>query len=154
MAIKLKRIAMVMLKTESSTPDWVPEGYRKLGWHAGFDVLIGPMYFSRDDEGNFKFITKILDKHLNANGVAHGGFSMTLTDIFFGTLAFVASGKKLTSTVSLNCNFVSPGLEGEIVECEAKVTRTTRSMVFIDENLMSNDKIIVSASGIWKILNQ
>ena len=43
-----------MLKTESSTPDWVPEGYRKLGWHAGFDVLIGPMYFSRDDEGNFK----------------------------------------------------------------------------------------------------
>ena len=145
---------MVMLKTESSTPDWVPEGYRKLGWHAGFDVLIGPMYFSRDDEGNFKFITKILDKHLNANGVAHGGFSMTLTDIFFGTLAFVASGKKLTSTVSLNCNFVSPGLEGEIVECEAKVTRTTRSMVFIDGSLMSNDKVIVSASGIWKILNQ
>ena len=154
MAIKLKGIAMVMLKTESSTPDWVPDGYRKLGWHAGFDVLIGPMYFSRDDEGNFKFITKILDKHLNANGVAHGGFSMTLTDIFFGTLAFVASGKKLTSTVSLNCNFVSPGLEGEIVECEAKVTRTTRSMVFIDGNLMSNDKVIVSASGIWKILNQ
>ena len=145
---------MVMLKTESSTPDLVPEGYRKLGWHAWFDVLIGPMYFSRDDEGNFKFITKILDKHLNANGVAHGGFSMTLTDIFFGTLAFVASGKKLTSTVSLNCNFVSPGLEGEIVECEAKVTRTTRSMVFIDGNLMSNDKVIVSASGIWKILNQ
>ena len=145
---------MVMLKTESSTPSWVPDGYRKLGWHAGFDVLIGPMYFSRDAEGNFKFITKILDKHLNANGVAHGGFSMTLTDIFFGTLAFVASGKKLTSTVSLNCNFVSPGLEGEIVECEAKVIRTTRSMVFIDGNLMSNDKVIVSASGIWKILNQ
>ena len=109
---------------------------------------------NQNDEGNFKFITKILDKHLNANGVAHGGFSMTLTDIFFGTLAFVASGKKLTSTVSLNCNFVSPGLQGEIVECEAKVTRTTRSMVFIDGNLMSNDKVIVSASGIWKILNQ
>ena len=149
-----KSFVMVMLKTESPIPDWVPEGYRKLGWHAGFDVLIGPMYYTRDNEGNFKFITKILDKHLNANGVAHGGFSMTLTDIFFGTLAFVASGKKLTSTVSLNCNFVSPGLQGEIVECEAKVTRTTRSMVFIDLNLMSKDKVIVSASGIWKILNQ
>ena len=37
-----KRIVMVMLKTESSIPAWVPEGYRKLGWHAGFDVLIGP----------------------------------------------------------------------------------------------------------------
>ena len=149
-----KSVVMVMLKTESPILDWVPKGYRKLGWHAGFDVLIGPMYYTRDDDGNFKFITKILDKHLNANGVAHGGFSMTLTDIFFGTLAFIASGKKLTSTVSLNCNFVSPGLQGEIVECEAKVTRTTRSMVFIDGNLMSKDKVIVSASGIWKILNQ
>ena len=149
-----KSFVMVMLKTESPIPDWVPKGYRKLGWHAGFDVLIGPMYYIRDDDGNFKFITKILDKHLNANGVAHGGFSMTLTDIFFGTLAFIASGKKLTSTVSLNCNFVSPGLQGEIVECEAKVTRTTRSMVFVDGNLMSKDKVIVSASGIWKILNQ
>ena len=36
---------MVMLKSETSTPSWVPEGYRKLGWHAGFDVLIGPMYY-------------------------------------------------------------------------------------------------------------
>ena len=79
---------------------------------------------------------------------------MTLTDIFFGTLAFVASGKKLTSTISLNCNFVSPGLQDEIVECDAKVIRTTRSMVFIEGNLMSRDKVIVSASGIWKILNQ
>ena len=112
------------------------------------------MYYYKNKSGDFKFITKILDKHLNANGVAHGGFSMTLTDIFFGTLAFVASGKKLTSTISLNCNFVSPGLQDEIVECDAKVIRTTRSMVFIEGNLMSRDKVIVSASGIWKILNQ
>ena len=145
---------MVMHKTESSLPQWVPEGYKKLGWHAGFDVLIGPMYYYKNESGDFKFITKILDKHLNANGVAHGGFSMTLTDIFFGTLAFVASGKKLTSTISLNCNFVSPGLQDEIVECDAKVIRKTRSMVFIEGNLMSRDKVIVSASGIWKILNQ
>ena len=49
---------MVMLKTEMSLPNWVPEGYKKLGWHAGFDVLIGPMYFKKEDDGNFKFITK------------------------------------------------------------------------------------------------
>ena len=145
---------MVMIKSDTTIPQWVPEGYKKLGWHAGFDVLIGPMYYNKTESNDFKFITKILDKHLNANGVAHGGFSMTLTDIFFGTLAFVASGKKLTSTISLNCNFVSPGLQDEIVECDARVIRTTRSMIFIEGNLMSKDKIIVSASGIWKILRQ
>lgn len=145
---------MVMIKSDAPIPQWVPEGYKKLGWHAGFDVLIGPMYYNKTESNDFKFITKILDKHLNANGVAHGGFSMTLTDIFFGTLAFVASGKKLTSTISLNCNFVSPGLQDEIVECDARVIRTTRSMIFIEGNLMSKDKIIVSASGIWKILRQ
>ena len=145
---------MVMIKSNAPIPQWVPEGYKKLGWHAGFDVLIGPMYYNKTESNDFKFITKILDKHLNANGVAHGGFSMTLTDIFFGTLAFVASGKKLTSTISLNCNFVSPGLQDEIVECDARVIRATRSMIFIEGNLMSKDKIIVSASGIWKILRQ
>lgn len=143
-----------MIKSDTTIPQWVPEGYKKLGWHAGFDVLIGPMYYTKTESNDFKFITKILDKHLNANGVAHGGFSMTLTDIFFGTLAFVASGKRLTSTISLNCNFVSPGLQDEIVECDARVIRTTRSMIFIEGNLMSKDKIIVSASGIWKILRQ
>ena len=50
---------MVMLKTEVSAPRWVPEGYKKLGWHAGFDVLIGPMYFKREENNQYKFITKI-----------------------------------------------------------------------------------------------
>ena len=44
---------MVMLKTEVSAPSWVPEGYKKLGWHAGFDVLIGPMYFKREENNQY-----------------------------------------------------------------------------------------------------
>ena len=145
---------MVMLKTQTSAPIWVPDGYKKLGWHAGFDVLVGPMYYKKEESGEYKFITKILDKHLNANGIAHGGYSMTLADIFLGTSVFVASGKKPCSTISLNCNFVSPGLQDDLVECDAKVTRTTKSLVFIEGNLISKDKVILSASGIWKILNQ
>ena len=74
-----------MLKTQDA-PIWVPDGYKKLGWHAGFDVLIGPMYYKKDSDNKFKFIAKILDKHLNAQGIAHGGFSMALTDIFFGSV--------------------------------------------------------------------
>ena len=45
-------------------------------------------------------------------------------------------------------------IQYDIVECDAKVTRTTKSLVFIEGNLISQDKIILSASGIWKILNQ
>ena len=145
---------MVMLKTQTSAPIWVPDGYKKLGWHAGFDVLVGPMYYKKEESEEYKFITKILDKHLNAHGIAHGGYSMTLADIFLGTSVFVASGKKPCSTISLNCNFVSPGLQDDLVECDAKVTRTTKSLVFIEGNLISKDKVILSASGIWKILNQ
>ena len=145
---------MVMLKTQTSAPIWVPDGYKKLGWPAGVDVLVGPMYYKKEESGEYKFITKILDKHLNAHGIAHGGYSMTLADIFLGTSVFVASGKKPCSTISLNCNFVSPGLQDDLVECDAKVTRTTKSLVFIEGNLISKDKVILSASGIWKILNQ
>ena len=140
---------MVMLKTHDA-PIWVPEGYKKLGWHAGFDILIGPMYYKKDESNNFKFIAKILDKQ----GIAHGGFSMALEDIFFGSVAFSSCGKKSTSTISLNSNFVSPGLLDDIVECEASVTKMTRSLIFIEGSLTSGDKTILSASGIWKILGQ
>ena len=144
---------MVMLKTQD-TPTWVPDGYKKLGWHAGFDVLIGPMYYKKDSDNKFRFIAKILDKHLNAQGIAHGGFSMALADIFFGSVAFSACGKKSTSTISLNSNFVSPGLLDEIVECEATITKMTRSLIFVEGSIKSGEKTILSASGIWKILGQ
>ena len=49
---------MVMLKTEVSAPSWVPEGYKKLGWHAGFDVLIGPMYFKKKRITNINSLLK------------------------------------------------------------------------------------------------
>ena len=79
---------------------------------------------------------------------------MALADIFFGSVAFSACGKKSTSTISLNSNFVSPGLLDEVVECEASVTKITRSLIFIEGSLTSGDKTILSASGIWKILGQ
>ena len=85
--------------------------------------------------------------------VCHGGYSMSLADIFLGSW-YLLQCEKPCSTISLNCNFVSPGLQDDIVECDAKVTRTTKSLVFIEGNLISQDKIILSASGIWKILNQ
>ena len=88
------------------------------------------------------------------HGIAHGGYSMSLADIFLGSMVFTACGKKPCSTISLNCNFVSPGLQDDIIECDAKVTKTTKSLVFVEGNLISKDKIILSASGIWKILNQ
>ena len=39
------------------------------------------------------------------------------------------------------CNFVSPGLQDDIVECDAKVTRTTKSLVFIEGNLSHKIKL-------------
>ena len=94
----------------------------------------------KDSDNKFKFIAKILDKHLNAQGIAHGGFSMALADIFFGSVAFSACGKKSTSTISLNSNFVSPGLLDEIVECEATITKMTRSLIFVEGSIKSGEK--------------
>ena len=62
--------------------------------------------------------------------------------------------KKSTSTISLNSNFVSLGLLDEIVECEATITKMTRSLIFVEGSIKSGEKTILSASGIWKILGQ
>ncbi len=102
----------------------------------------------------------ILDeRHLGPKGSVHGGVLMSLAEIVLGaTVAQALDGADSTS-VSLNCDFVGPAVHGEIVEGRARITRRTRSIVFVAGDLYvvgsgGNNRILMSATGIWKVLPQ
>lgn len=109
----------------------------------------GQLYWSQA-RGRFAF--RVSDRHRNENGVIHGGMLMTLADQVLGLTVVQALGNKPAATVSLNCDFVSGALSGDLIEGEARVTRITKSLVFVQGSLHCGDRLLLTASGLWKPL--
>lgn len=119
----------------------------------GFNAYVGPLYRLPDaEEGTVKrFAFVIADKHMNAGGSVHGGMLMTLADVAMGRTARLATDAASGSTVSLNCDFVGPGRLGDLVEARVRVTRRARTMVFVSAELWARDRLLLVATGLWKI---
>jgi uncharacterized protein (TIGR00369 family) len=131
----------------------LPEGAVEVSI-AAFSKFVGPVWRLPDaEDGAIKrFAFRVADKHMNAAGSAHGGMLMTLADMAMSQTSRLASGAKSCATVSLNCEFVGPGRLGDLVEARVRVTRTSRTMVFLSAELASEGRTILVATGLWKIV--
>ncbi len=57
-------------------------------------------------------------------------------------------------TISLELKFISQAkLDQELIGL-AKVQKKTKSLIFLTCELRANDKIVATASGIWKIMRK
>ena len=118
----------------------------------GFMQNIGDLSFKKIDEANFEFSIKILENFLNTGGIAHGGFIATIADTGMGNAAHIATGNKRCVTINLDIKFISAGKLKEKLIGKVKVLKKTKTLVFINCEILSSNKIIASASGTWKIL--
>lgn len=120
----------------------------------GFNRFVGPFYRLADaDEGAIRrFAFVIDDKHMNAAGSVHGGMLMAFVDMAMGQTARIETGATGGSTVSLNCDFVGPGRLHDVVEARVRVTRRARTMIFLTAELFSGDRLLLVATGFWKVL--
>lgn len=133
-----------------STPS-TPNGYDLCPRLDGdFGASLGPLYRRRDGGG---FALRVELKHRNVRGVIHGGALMTLADQVLGLTVQQAIDGAPAATVSLNCDLVASAEPGDLIEGEAYVTRVTRSLVFVHGTLRCGEKLILTASGLWKRLH-
>ncbi len=125
------------------------------GWKAmrpdGYPALIGPFWTKRE-EGGFRYGFPAEARHLNAGGMVHGGMLMSFADDVLGMTVWEAAGRKPCTTVQLSTQFISPARAGEFVEGRAEVLRSTRSMVFVRGLVTVGERTVIHADGIWKIL--
>lgn len=128
-----------------------PEGFT-LEEDNGFNSFVGPLFHKQIDDETFDFRFKPEQRHLNGGGVVHGGMLMSFADHVLGRTVWEATGQKPSTTMSLNCDFVSPGRLDEWIGGTAQITRKTRSIIFVQGLLQQNDKTLMTATGIWKIL--
>ncbi|MGA2951457.1 MAG: PaaI family thioesterase [Caulobacteraceae bacterium] len=95
-----------------------------------FELLAGPYYARRGEDGRMVCAFKAERKHMNGHGAMHGGCLMTFADYAVFAIASEHLGEGSAVTVQMNCDFVDAALEGERVECVGEVTRAGGSLVF------------------------
>tara|TARA_B110000008_G_C16665773_1_gene442736 strand:- start:168 stop:593 length:426 start_codon:yes stop_codon:yes gene_type:complete len=127
--------------------------FEQISVKQGFMKHNGGVLFRNVSDIEYEFKTKINENHLNAAGITHGGFICSLIDAGSGTAAYRAAGNTPCVTISLDLKFIAPTKVGHEIIGFTKIQKKTKSMIFLVCNLECENKIIASASGVWKILN-
>jgi len=117
--------------------------FEQISIKPGFMKHNGGVLFRTISDTEYEFKSTINENHLNAAGITHGGYLSALID---------ASGNAPCVTISLDLKFIGASKVGDEVAGFTRILKKTNTLVFLFCELKCNDKIITSASGIWKIL--
>ena len=111
----------------------------------------GDLKVKKIDENNYSFSSVVKEIHLNAGKIVHGGYLSTIADTGMGTAAHIVSNKKCV-TISLEVKFISAGLLNQVLNGIVKIQKKTKSLVFITCEIFNTDGVVITATGVWKIL--
>tara|TARA_B100000029_G_scaffold358836_1_gene351672 strand:- start:2902 stop:3300 length:399 start_codon:yes stop_codon:yes gene_type:complete len=130
------------------------EKFEQLSVKPGFMKHNGGLLFRTINDNDYEFKVIINENHLNAAGITHGGFISSIIDAGAGTAAFRVTKDAICVTISLDIKFIGATKLGDEIIGSTKVVKKTKSLVFLECKLKSKDKIVATASGVWKIINK
>ena len=128
--------------------------FEQISLKPGFMKHNGGLLFRTISENEYEFKATIKENHLNAAGITHGCFIATFVDAGAGTAAHRSADQNPCVTISLELKFISAVKLGQELVGKTRIQKKTKSMVFLTCKLTVEDKIVATASGIWKILNK
>ena len=126
--------------------------FEQISLKPGFMKHNGGVLFRNISENEDEFKTKINKNHLNMAGITHGGYLSALIDAGAGTAAHRSVENSPCVTISLDLKFIGASKVDDEIIGKVKILKKTKTLVFLFCELKCNDKIITSASGVWKIL--
>ena len=128
------------------------EDFEQISLKPGFMKHNGGLLFKTISENEYEFKATIKENHLNAAGITHGGFIAAFVDAGAGTAAHRVADQNPCVTISLELKFISAIKLGQELYGKTKIQKKTKSMVFLTCELTASNKIVATASGVWKIL--
>ena len=126
--------------------------FEQISLKPGFMKHNGGLLFKTISESEYEFKATIKENHLNAAGITHGGFIATFIDAGAGTAAHRVADQKPCVTISLELKFISAVQLGQELIGRTKIQKRTKTMVFLTCELNVSNKIVATASGVWKML--
>ena len=130
------------------------QDFKQISLKPGFMKHNGGLLFRTISKDEYEFKTTIKENHLNAAGITHGGFIAAFVDAGAGSAAHRAANQGVCVTISLELKFISAVKQGQELVGKTKIQKKTKSMIFLTCKLTVENKIVATASGIWKILNK
>ena len=128
------------------------KNFEQISIKAGFMKHNGGIMFRNISETEYEFKSVINENHLNAAGITHGGYLAALIDAGAGTAAHRSAQNAPCVTISLDLKYIGASKIGDEIIGHVKILKKTKTLVFLFCELKCNNKIITSASGVWKIL--
>ena len=128
------------------------EKFEQISLKQGFMKHNGGVMFRNISVNEYEFKSIINENHLNTAGITHGGYLSALVDAGAGTAAHRAADNAPCVTISLDLKFIGTSKIGDEILGHVKILKKTKSLIFLFCELKCNNKIITSASGVWKIL--
>ncbi|RZO49272.1 MAG: PaaI family thioesterase [Candidatus Pelagibacterales bacterium] len=130
------------------------KNFEQISIKPGFMQHNGGLLFKTISENEYEFKATIKENHLNAAGITHGGFIAAFVDAGAGTAAYRAANHNICVTISLELKFISALNLGQELIGKARIQKKTKSMIFLTCELTAANRIITTASGVWKILRK
>ena len=142
---------------EGGDTRWTPQAIQEGEW-AGwslwspdpFELLAGPFYARRDEDGRMVCAFRAERKHMNGHGAMHGGCLMTFADYAIFCIAAEQLQDSGSVTAQLNCDFIDAAFEGEVVECTGEVVRAGASLIFVRGQIQTGARVVLTYSAILK----
>ena len=127
----------------------VPGGFEPLFRTSPYTQTIGPLYHRKGSDPLVLGV-RILDKHANARGFAHGGLLLTLADVALGyALAFRESPPAALVTANISADFAGSAKVGDWVEAHVDIQKSGKRLAFANAYLSANGERILRASAVF-----
>jgi uncharacterized protein (TIGR00369 family) len=130
-----------------------PEGFVASGSRGPFSSHNGP-YFHHAQPGELtEQAFYALPRHANGLGLVHGGMLTAFLDGLMGAAVY-RSARQTAVTIHLSVDFLHMARVGEWVMGEARVTRATRDVAFVEARAHANGVDVVRGSGVFKLMRR
>jgi uncharacterized protein (TIGR00369 family) len=125
---------------------WVPSAPS-----TGLVSIVGP-FWTKPGSGERLHGFLAEARHLNSNGVVHGGMIMTFADNALAAASMALTGGRKQATIQLDTQFLDGVQAGDFVVAECRVLRQGGSLMFMSASLSVGDRAVAAATGVWKLL--
>ncbi len=127
----------------------IPAGFEPLFRSSPYTEAIGPLYYRKGSDPLVLAI-RILDKHVNARGLAHGGLLLTLADLALGySMAFRENPPASLITASMSADFAGAAKIGDWVEAHVDIQKSGGRLAFANAYLTVQGERILRASAVF-----
>jgi acyl-coenzyme A thioesterase 13 len=127
-----------------------PAGFEPLFRTSPFLDTVGPLFYRKQPDGGFVVGLRVLPKHANSRGTAHGGLLLTLLDVALGYRAALSQNPPAAlTTASVTADFAGAPKLGDWVEAHVDVQKVGSRLAFANAFLVVNGERMVRASAVF-----